>query len=902
MKRKLLSVVLAVAMVLTMMPMTALAEESGSIKVGETTYSTLTKAAESINDSSNITITGTYTVTPGDATAIKEKNNIVIIDKGASVTFSTGACNLLQEFSPSLQIQNGGALTFDILNKKYHYFGGDESRMKINQGSVTLSNLNKYTEGGCIWTLSDDADVEVPADAIGSNDACFLQLKDITKGYGITLEIPKSATMTVKGVLRGVAGTDTGQKKYLNHSKLNVNGTLDCSSGLLSLGKEAELNVGTTGTVMIGKHGIGSDSTIDKNNTQTDCKHITIGDGGTIVVKKQSYWTDQKAKAAFKLPNELSGTHDIGNFKNKNGDTVYFAKPKTMNKITANIENQPYATLEDALKEAGEMAQNGQKTIVNLVADEVTTTGNCAIPEGVILEVGENKTLKITEDSFESVLGSTGKLVVQYGGKVTLPENSDGVTEELWIGNTNAKLNLEKDAAAEVDFSGDHLLLTLKGHSTIPTDKKFDLHLNGKVIDVVIDNGAQLDVSSKATLSDSSDNQGENPGSTLTAIGNLKVDVQGTIDLSTQGSLNVNNNLEVHDEGKLVGNVTVNAEGTAVVYGETTEANFILTGSEARVLANGNISEQVVNGTAIINDDERMYTPIDGDVAELFRHGWIYQAPVSSPGSVGSSGSSGYSVQVDQNIEHGHVSVTPKSATVGKKVTVKVTPDEGYVLDELTVTDKDGNEITVNKVDENTFTFTMPKSRVTVSATFVEEKDSDIANKFTDVPAGEYYSDAVAWAVENGVTEGTSETTFSPDLSCSRAEIVTFLWRAAGSPEPENAGNSFTDVNTDAYYGKAVLWAVANDITNGTGGTTFSPDATCTRAQIVTFLYRYEDTPSVSGTSFGDVPSGAYYANAVSWAVDEGVTKGTSETTFSPDNTCTRGQAVTFLYRDLAEK
>ena len=196
----------------------------------------------------------------------------------------------------------------------------------------------------------------------------------------------------------------------------------------------------------------------------------------------------------------------------------------------------------------------------------------------------------------------------------------------------------------------------------------------------------------------------------------------------------------------------------------------------------------------------------------------------------------------------------------------------------------------------------MPASKVNVDATFVKIEapiqPATPAISFTDVDPGAYYYDAIAWAVEEGITVGTSATTFSPDVPCTRAQIVTFLWRTAGSPVM-GGNNPFTDVASGSYYYDAVQWAVAQGITAGTGATTFSPDAACTRGQTVTFLYRYEKSPAVSGgNAFTDIDTDAYYANAVQWAVNKGVTAGTSATTFNPNGDCTRAQIVTFLYRD----
>ena len=176
--------------------------------------------------------------------------------------------------------------------------------------------------------------------------------------------------------------------------------------------------------------------------------------------------------------------------------------------------------------------------------------------------------------------------------------------------------------------------------------------------------------------------------------------------------------------------------------------------------------------------------------------------------------------------------------------------------------------------------------------------------RFTDMPAKSSWAhDAIDWAVVHGVTAGTSATTFSPNAGCTRAQVVTFLYRAAGEPAPKSAGNPFTDVSKDAYYYNAVLWAVENDVTAGTAADKFSPDSTCTRAQIVTFLWRYEGKPAPTAEKnpFKDVPTGAYYEAAVLWASESGVTAGTSATTFSPEATCTRAQVVTFLYRDVAD-
>ena len=254
-----------------------------------------------------------------------------------------------------------------------------------------------------------------------------------------------------------------------------------------------------------------------------------------------------------------------------------------------------------------------------------------------------------------------------------------------------------------------------------------------------------------------------------------------------------------------------------------------------------------------------------------------------------------YSVSTPSKTKNGTVTVSPKNASKGDTVTVTVKPDSGYVLETLTVTDKNGNELTLKDKGNGKYTFTMPAGKVEVKATFME--DNSMLNFFYDVPNGAYFYEAVKWAVENGITTGVGNDLFAPEQPCTRAQIVTFLWRAAGSPEPKGAASGMTDVVSGSYYEKAVAWAIENGITTGTTTSTFSPDATCTRAQAVTFLARALNAKAASAAEFSDVPTGSYFADAVAWAAANGVTEGIGGGLFGSDNDCTRGQIVTFLYR-----
>ena len=275
----------------------------------------------------------------------------------------------------------------------------------------------------------------------------------------------------------------------------------------------------------------------------------------------------------------------------------------------------------------------------------------------------------------------------------------------------------------------------------------------------------------------------------------------------------------------------------------------------------------------------------------------------SSSGGGGGSSTPRYAVTVPDKTENGSLSVSSKNAKRGSDVTITATPDKGYEVDDIVAKDANGNKLTLKDNGDGTYTFTMPASKVTVTAAFVEKKAEPIVPEklFADVSAEEYYYEAVKWASENGVTGGIGENLFGAKLPCTRAQIVTFLWRAAGSPEPKGM-SGFVDVSADAYYAKAVAWAVEQGIVSGTSATTFSPDAVCTRAQSVAFLYRAFGTRTDKAAGFSDVSADAYYADAVAWAVENGVASGIGGGLFAPDQDCARGQIVAFLYRAYQNK
>ena len=336
-------------------------------------------------------------------------------------------------------------------------------------------------------------------------------------------------------------------------------------------------------------------------------------------------------------------------------------------------------------------------------------------------------------------------------------------------------------------------------------------------------------------------------------------------------------------------NVTLTGAGTGATgagsHAAGTTVN-IYAGTKSGYTFNGWTSDDVTVLSA--SSKNASFVMPDKDVT--VKANWVYNGGGSSGG-----GYTYYTIKATAGV-NGSISPTGNvSVREGRDQTFTITPNKGYAVAKVLIDSKNVGAV-------KSYTFENVKKNHTIEVVFMKASGNPQTGVFVDVPEGSYYEEAVNWAVEKGITTGTDATHFSPDGICTRAQAVTFLWRAAGSPAAKSAVMPFTDVKAGSYYYDAVLWAVENGITKGTSDTMFSPDATCSRAQIVTFLWRSQKSPA-AGTAnpFTDVKASAYYADAVLWAVKEDVTKGTTNTTFSPDANCTRAQIVTFIWRALAE-
>lgn len=561
-------------------------------------------------------------------------------------------------------------------------------------------------------------------------------------------------------------------------------------------------------------------------------------------------------------------------------------------------------------------------------------------------------------------------LTIAKDGALTL-DGLEGVVSLKPYNGVVVNGSLTVGAGCEVIFEGDQSFLTINQGGTVTTVRTTNAEAAesgllslGKNVALTVDgalvNNGRLSVSDMANLKLAASIGGDLILNGVTVDKDYTLDMQGNLlticdsrDFSKNANLTVKNASRVvatgvtisggsyycpvyagDENGKIEGGsfygpVTVRYQGSsegrtpAYISGGTfydklkgayAETDYSIQGHEVTYMDGEDVyAMQVVNGKASAPD-----TPVKSGYRFVGWYNgnakWDFDTPVTENltltakwEKIHTSAPSAprYDVAVSDGA-HGSVTVSPKSASKGSTVTVTVTPDKGYALETLAVTDKNGNALDLTDKGGGQYTFTMPSGPVTVTATFMD--DNTMLNFFVDVPAGAYYYDAVLWAAEGGIVTGTDAVHFSPDAFCTRAQLVTFLWRAAGSPVVNYAMN-FNDVDSGAYYAEAVRWAASEKVVEGTTAETFAPDAAVTRAQMVTMLYRFAKARGMDTTQggmairefddFDAVP--AYALEAMDWAVNAGVLKGDNNRLLPQDN-CTRAQIVTMLYRALGEK
>ena len=842
MKQRILAILLSLTMMFTLVP-TAMAEGSDPVaQIGETTYATLKAAFEGAKDGDTITLTDD----------IKVEDTLVVTK----------------------------TLTLDLaehtLSNEKDIWSDDNWSLISVRGNGNLT----ITGNGTLKAKEDDC---YPVDV--QDEGAQLTIENGTFIGNIHAVYVKTGAAYIKG------GTYSVQQKYPDSSKadefvLNLydanrrNGTakLSVSGGIFVAFNPANCQAEAQGTNFCAA---GYTTSTKDNNTYT----VVEGENAAVANAGANYNT---------LANAISSADS--------GGTVTLLKD----------------TKEDITIPAGKIITldlNGNK-LTNVSGHTITNNGN--------LTVTGNGTVDNITDGKGALVNKVGAIATLNGG--TFTRSQEAGTYEPDLANGNSWYTVKNYGT-----------MTINADTTVTTRLTDD---NGNAVgghSSLIANGWQN--ANDLTNNPRNGNQNAlltvNGGTFIGGINTVKNDDyselvfnNGTCTNYTQAAFQ-NHNIATINGGSFVAeshwsiyNCPCNANSDK---GELTITGGSFTGNIAHVKADYGFIKisggtYSVNPTAYVadthivrKDGDAQFTVVaksnltsgvyltdpSGALASNYyvssTANGVWTVSYSAPYSGGSSSyDPTYSVSTPSKTENGSVTVSPKNASKGDTVTVTVKPDSGYVLETLTVTDKNGNELTLKDKGDGKYTFTMPAGKVEVKATFME--DNSVLNFFYDVPNGAYFYEAVKWAVDKGITNGLSDTMFGPYESCTRAQIVTFLWRAAGSPEPKTA-SSFTDVPANAYYAKAVAWAVENGITNGMTATMFAPDATCTRGQSVTFLYRALKGTASGSTNFTDVKSDAFYADAINWAVANNVTNGTSNTTFSPNADCTRAEIVTFLYR-----
>ena len=918
MKRKLLSVLLTFCLAFSLLPTAALAEGEGAPAPAEVPAAAgivLPEAADGV-----ITLDNGAYVMSGDTTAtIKVPNgkNATLDLNGKTLANKTGEHTIIVENGATLTITGNGIVDNVSHGKAAVY----------NEGTVTLAGgtfkrsvekgtYSHYSGNGNSWyTIANYGTMEINtgvtvenaggyssmirngSDRVTAN--CYLTIKGGNFAGGInTVKNDRFGVLTINGG----NFSNTAQYVIMNWNKAEITAgtfqTLDTASAVLFT-SAYDSDANTVGNLTIS----GGEFKRASDTQEMIVDHYDASNSGTAAVTGGKFDADISAY----VPN--------GYIQNENGAVETLGETNAVAKVGGTY----YKTLADAVA----AAQDGD-TITLLKDVELTSTLNLA--KNITIDGQGKYTIKAANNFIVGKDNNTC-CVLYVSGEVTLKDVTVNGNEKCRVIFCD-KGKLTIDGATITNGKAPNFI----GGVYMTSSASFEMKsgsITGNKNAELYQNEKYLQYSSDLWI-------GANANGALTAInggtiGNVFVNANAW-SVSNPGSFTMN--------GGTVTNLYVEHDanyGATFKYNDGTIEHLYLSKENGNgqsievtpvkgVIYNGGVKEEdLVTLTLKYNDGataDTTYNVASGTTITLptpaYRSGYTFNGwydgstKVSSPYKVMknviltaswsynySGGSSSYdptySVSTPSKTEHGTVTVSPKNASKGDTVTVTVKPDSGYVLETLTVTDKNGNELTLKDKGNGKYTFTMPAGKVEVKATFME--DNSMLNFFYDVPNNAYFYEAVKWAVKNGITTGVGNNLFAPEQPCTRAQIVTFLWRAAGSPEPKGAASGMTDVVSGSYYEKAVAWAIENGITTGTTTSTFSPDATCTRAQAVTFLARALKAKAASAAEFSDVPTGSYFADAVAWAAANGVTEGIGGGLFGSDNDCTRGQIVTFLYR-----
>ena len=927
-------------------------------QIGGTGYATLQAAIDAAKSGDTIVLKKSISATEiGEKKQlqfVKADMNVTLDLNQNTITAEAGEAIAINAANITLTVKNGTIENF----AEGSYSDGVYAYKESNNLTLAFENivLKSRTQGLAVQGLTSNSNVNIVNSNITSTEGLGIYYPPKSG----TLTISDSEITGVTGiVVKGSNLVVNGEKTIISGTGPNVDpetyytGATDGSSTLTETGdavyvesgyNDRDISVSISGGHLNSKNAKAVRMFV-KNGENTSAKREISVTGGTFSSDVSAY------VAKGYVQNENGAVETLGetNAVAKVGDTYY----KTLADAVAAADNNTVTLLKDVTADitipAGKtmtLDLNG-KTLTNVNDHTILNNGNLTITgTGKVDNISHAKgalynkgTVVVNGGTFDrskengktsNDSGSNSWYTIKNVGSMTI---HDGATVQT-AGN-NTTLGKFSSLVSNGYFNaGDYTnnrgleqpILTIDGGTfrgglnTIKNDDHAKLTINGGTFSnyyqAVVQNHNIAEITG-GTFTAASDANAKTYGIYNCGCG-AEIDL-GTLTVS--GGTFTGATYAVADVSSENADVTISGgqfAGTkaAIVKSSTSKATIAVSGGKfssdpsVYVVGNGNTnivkrdgSEGAYTYTVLAKSGltSGVYlTNPSGALASNYyvssTANGVWTVSYSAPYSGGSSSyDPTYSVSTPSKTEHGTVTVSPKNASKGDRVTVTVKPDSGYVLETLTVTDKNGNELTLKDKGNGKYTFTMPAGKVEVKATFME--DNSMLNFFYDVPNNAYFYEAVKWAVKNGITTGVGDNLFAPEQPCTRAQIVTFLWRAAGSPEPKGAASGMSDVVSGSYYEKAVAWAIENGITTGTTTSTFSPDATCTRAQAVTFLARALKAKAASAAEFSDVPTGSYFADAVAWAAANGVTEGIGGGLFGSDNDCTRGQIVTFLYR-----
>ena len=927
-------------------------------QIGGTGYATLQAAIDAAKSGDTIVLKKSISATEiGEKKQlqfVKADMNVTLDLNQNTITAEAGEAIAINAANITLTVKNGTIENF----AEGSYSDGVYAYKESNNLTLTFENivLKSRTQGLAVQGLTSNSNVNIVNSNITSTEGLGIYYPPKSG----TLTISDSEITGVTGiVVKGSNLVVNGEKTIISGTGPNVDpetyytGATDGSSTLTETGdavyvesgyNDRDISVSISGGHLNSKNAKAVRMFV-KNGENTSAKREISVTGGTFSSDVSAYVAKGYVQNENGTVEQLGETNAVA----KVGDTYY----KTLADAVAAADNNTVTLLKDVTAgitiPAGKtmtLDLNG-KTLTNVNDHTILNNGNLTITgtgkvdnishakgalynKGTVVVNGGTFDRSKENDKTSNDSGSNSWYTIKNVGSMTI---HDGATVQTARNNTtlgkfsSLVSNGYFDANDYSTNKGlDQPILTIDGGTfrgglnTIKNDDRAKLTINGGTFSnyyqAVVQNHNIAEITG-GTFTAASDANAETYGIYNCGCG-AEIDL-GTLTVS--GGTFTGATYAVAEVSSL--NAAVNISGgqfagtkAAIVKSSTSKATIAVSGGKfssdpsVYVVGNGNTnivkrdgSEGAYTYTVLAKSGltSGVYlTNPSGALASNYyvssTANGVWTVSYSAPYSGGSSSyDPTYSVSTPSKTEHGTVTVSPKSASKGDRVTVTVKPDSGYVLETLTVTDKNGNELTLKDKGNGKYTFTMPAGKVEVKATFME--DNSMLNFFYDVPNNAYFYEAVKWAVENGITTGVGNDLFAPEQPCTRAQIVTFLWRAAGSPEPKGAASGMTDVVSGSYYEKAVAWAIENGITTGTTTSTFSPDATCTRAQAVTFLARALNAKATSVAEFSDVPTNSYFADAVAWAAANGVTEGIGGGLFGSDNDCTRGQIVTFLYR-----